>query len=454
MNKWRFCTRTVLATCAVGLSFLGGFTPAAAQAPKAIVQADFIVAVVNSEPITNNEVQALRQRLERDAAAQGTARPNLQELQQQALEQLINEKAQLQLALDTGIKVDDEAVDQAEMNVASSNQVSREELRKRLEQEGLTVSLFRAQLRDQLILARLREREMETRIKVSEQEIAQFLAEKNSGARVQSVPEINLAMILIAVPENSSDDKLQALQQRAEDVASRARRGEPFAELAKTYSETIDRGARGGEMGLRSAERYPELFVQAIERLRVNDIAGPLRSGAGFHVLKVLERRDPPPVGLSVTQTRSRHILLRPSAGMSPEQAVARLSELRQQILAGRVSFARAAQELSQDGSASKGGDLGWVGPGQFVPEFEQVMNRLNLNQVSEPLVSRFGAHLIEVLERRSTALSPSEQREMARAALREKKMDAAYARWVEDTRGSAYVELREAPLLNAAPAR
>jgi peptidyl-prolyl cis-trans isomerase SurA len=454
MNKLRPSIRSVLLACAIGIPAMGGFGPVAAQAPKAIQQADFIVAVVNSEPITNNEVQTMRLRLEREAAARGGARPDAQELNRLALEQLINDKAQLQLARENGIRIDDDAVDQAEMNVASSNQITREELRKRVAQEGLSVNLFRNQLREQLTLTKIREREVESRVRISEQEIDLFLAEKSSGPRVSGEPEINLGMILIAVPENSTDAAVQALEQRAKDVAARARRGEAFAELAKTQSEAFDKGAKGGEMGLRSADRYPELFVNAIQKLRVNEVADTVRSGAGFHILKLLERRDPPPVGLTVTQTRARHILLRAGPNLSRDQAVARLAELRKQIVAGRVSFARAAQETSQDGSASQGGDLGWAGPGQFVPEFEQVMNRLNPGQVSEPLVSRFGVHIIEVMERRNVPLTEREQREMARAALREKKMDETYTRWVDETRGRAYVEMREPPLLNTAPAR
>ena len=454
MNKLRTSTCSALVVSAIGLAVLSSHAPVAAQAPKAILQADFIVAVVNSEPITNNEVQSMRLRLEREAAARGGARPSAEELNRQALDQLINDKAQLQVARENGIKVDDDAVDQAEMNVASSNQITRDELRKRVAQEGMSASQFREQLRNQLTLGKVREREVESRVKISEQEIDQFLLEKSSGPRAAGDAEINLAMILIAVPENSSESQLKALEQRAQDVAARARRGEAFADLAKSFSEAFDKGAKGGEMGLRSADRYPELFVQATDKLRVNDIAGPVRSGAGFHILKLLERRDPPPVGLTVTQTRARHILLRAGPNMSRDQAVARLTEVRKQIVSGRVPFARAAQEISQDGSASQGGELGWATPGMFVPEFEEVMNRLGPGQVSEPLVSRFGVHIIEVMERRNMALSEREQREMARAALREKKMDETYTRWVEETRGRAYVEMREPPLANTSPAR
>lgn len=454
MNKLRFCTRSALLACAMGISALGTLGPVAAQAPKAIQQADFIVAVVNSEPITNHEVQTLRLRLEREAAARGGPRPSAQELTQLALDQLINDKAQLQLARENGIKVDDEAVDQAEMNVASNNQISRDELRKRVAQEGLSVSMFREQLRQQLTLTRIREREVESRVRVSEQEIDQYLAEKASGPRVEGSPEINLGMILVAVPESSTEAQVATLAQRAQDIAARARRGESFTELAKTHSEAFDKGAKGGEMGLRTADRYPELFVQAVQKLRINEIAGPVRSGAGFHILKLLERREPPPVGLTVTQTRARHILLRASPSMSRDQAVAKLADVRKQILSGRVNFARAAQDLSQDGSASQGGDLGWAGPGMFVPEFEQVMNSLNPGQISEPLVSRFGVHIMEVIERRNVPLTEREQRDMARAALREKKMDDTYRRWVDETRGRAYVEMREPPSLNTAPAQ
>jgi peptidyl-prolyl cis-trans isomerase SurA len=251
-------------------------------------------------------------------------------------------------------------------------------------------------------------------------------------------------MVLIAVPENSSESAVKALGERAADVARRARAGENFTELAKAFSQTPDRGANGGEMGLRPADRYPELFLEATRQLKVGDVAAPVRSSAGFHILKVLERRQA--TTLLVTQTRARHILLRPSAQISQGQAVAKLTQVRQAVVSGKSDFAVLARELSQDGSAQQGGDLGWANPGMFVPEFEQVMNRLRPGQVAEPLVSRFGVHLIEVTDRRNAPMSEQEQRTMARNALREKKLDEAYATWVEDIRGRAYVEMREPP--------
>ena len=420
---------------------------AIAQGTPAIRQADFIVAVVNSEPVTNSEVLTMRNRLVRELAGRGGQLPPREVLEQQALDLLIQEKAQLQLAQELGIKVDEDQIDQAEANIAAGNQLTREALRERLTREGTTPAAFRNQLKNQLTLSRLREREVEGRIRISEQDIDTYLKEQGQGA--SSAPaEINLAMILVAVPENATPDQVALAQTRALDIVQRARRGEDFAQLARTYSQAFDKGANGGVMGLRSTERYPELFVQAVSQLRPQEVTDPVRSGAGFHILKLLEVRQA--TAITVVQTRARHILLRPGAQLTVDQAVARLQELRRDLLAGRTSFARAAQEISQDGSAAQGGDLGWAGPGQFVPEFEQVMSRLQPGEISDPLVSRFGVHIIEVNERRRMAVPEKEQREMARTALREKRLDEAYERWTQDVRGRAYIELREPPQLPA----
>ena len=442
MNKLltRSCSPLLLALAAWALCPV-----VQAQNATPVRAADFIVAVVNSEPVTNSEVLLIRNRLIRELSARGGQLPSLPQLNQQALEMLINEKAQLQQAQELGIKVDDDQIDQAEANVAASNQLTREALHQRLARDGTALTTFRTQLKDQLILSRLREREVEGRIRVSEQDIDAYMSEQGQGAGTAPA-EINLAMILVAVPENATEADVRAAQAKAQDIAQRARRGEDFAQLAKAHSQAIDKGANGGVMGLRSTDRYPELFVEAVSKLRAQEVTDPVRSGAGFHVLKLLETRQAS--AMTVVQTRARHILLRPTAQLSRDQAVARLQEVRRDILTGRVGFARAAQELSQDGSAAQGGDLGWASPGQFVPEFEQVMNRLQPGQISDPLVSRFGVHILEVTERRRMAVPEKEQRDMARAALREKRLDEAYERWVEEVRGRAYVEMREAPQL------
>lgn len=443
MNELLLHTRHALKT-ALTVLILGHACIGHAQSAGTIRSADFIVAVVNSEPVTNSEVQAVRSRLVRELSARGTPIPPDAQLNQQALEQLINEKAQLQQAQEQGIRIEEDQVDQAEANLAASNQLSREGLHQRLAQEGLTVTAFRRQLRNQITLTRLREREVDSRIRITDQEIEQFLREQGQSA-LEASPELNIAMILVAVPENSSAAELKRLEDKARDIARRARSGEDFAALAKAHSEAMDKGAQGGEMGLRPADRYPELFVEAVQSLAPQAVAGPVRSGAGFHILKLLERRQASAT-MTVVQTRARHILLRPTAQLSRDQATARLQEVRRQIVTGQTSFTRAAQQISQDGSAAQGGDLGWASPGQFVPEFEQVMNRLQPGQISDPLVSRFGVHILEVTERRQVAVPEKEQREMARAALREKRLDEAYERWVEDVRGRAYVEMRDPP--------
>jgi peptidyl-prolyl cis-trans isomerase SurA len=444
MNNLISPARSALLASVLGtIAWLGASGALAQTPPAAIRQADFIVAVVNSEPITNQEVQVLRQRLAKESARRGN-NPEAGELTREAREQHLNEKAQLQQARDAGIKIENEAIDQAELNVAASNQLTREEMHKRLAQDGIALSTFRAQLSTQLTLSRLREREIEGRVRVSDLEVEQFLRDQLKAQAAQVPAQLNLGMILIAVPENSTEQAIQALSARATDIARRARGGENFAELAKTFSQTADRGANGGDMGLRPADRYPDLFIEATSSLNAGEVAAPVRSAAGFHILKVIERRQANT--LLMTQTRARHILLRPSAQMSQAQAVDRLTEVRQAVLSGKADFAAMAREMSQDGSAQQGGDLGWANPGMFVPEFEQVMNGLRPGQVAAPLVSRFGVHLIEVTDRRSAPMSDQEQRAMARNALREKKLDEAYATWLEDIRSRAYIEMREPP--------
>jgi peptidyl-prolyl cis-trans isomerase SurA len=406
--------------------------------------ADFVVAVVNSEPITNQEVQALSLRLQRDARAQGLG-TTVSETKRLALEQLINDKVQIQQAASLGVVVDESAINQAEATVASNNQLSVEALRSRLQQEGLSFNTFREQLRQQLLLTRVREREVDNRIRISDVEINQFLNEQIQRQARQVSNDVNLGMILIGVPENSTPDQIKVLADQAQTVLTRARNGEDFASLATSFSTSPDRAANAGAMGLRPADRYPELFVQATSALPVGGVANLVRSGAGFHILKVLERQSPPTT-LLATQTRARHILLRPSAQLSQAQALEQLGAVRRDILSGKADFAEVARRISQDGSAPQGGDLGWASPGMFVPEFEQTMNQLRPGQLAEPLVSRFGVHLIEVIERRDAPMTDAEQRNLARSVLREGKLEESFASWLQDIRGKAFIEMRESP--------
>ena len=403
--------------------------------------AEYIVALVNSEPVTNTEVQSRVERILREnAEAQRVPRAELSRL---VLERVIAERAQLQLAKENAIKIDDVAVDQAEETVARQNQITVPELRRRVVAEGMTQSEFRTDLRNQLLLTRLREREVNSRVKVSDVEVDQYLQEQRSAAKPQ---EINLAQVLVIVPENATEAQVATLQQKARTIADRARAGEDFAKLARELSDAPDR-ASGGVLGLRSADRYPPLFVEATQNTAVNGITGPVRSPAGFHVLKVLAKAQQGGIAEgTVTQTQVRHILLRTDAQRSTAQAIDQLAEFKRRLQSGTADFAGLARDNSQDGSAKDGGELGWTRPGQFVPEFEEVVERLAPGQVSDPVVTRFGVHLIQVEGRRDAQLSQTELREAGRNALREKKTDEAFETWAQEVRARAYVEFRETP--------
>lgn len=414
-------------------------------APQAQRSADFIVAVVNSEPITNHEVQRELQRVVQQLAQQGRPAPDLRMLAQQVLQNLISHKAQLQIARETGIQIDDAAVDQAVQSVARQNQLDVAELHRRLLGDGISVSQFRTQLREQLTLTRLRERDVDARVRVSDLEVDQFLREQQNTIDPSTL-QINLAQILVAVPDEATPVQVAALQAKAQRALGRARAGEDFVALVTEFSDAAE-SAQGGQLGLRTAYRYPPLFLEATQNLAVGDVSALVRSGAGFHILKVIEKISPKLPTMAVTQSRARHILLRPSPQLTEAAASTQLSDFKRRIVAGQADFAALAREHSQDGSAAQGGDLGWASPGMFVPEFEAVMDRLTPGQVSDPLVSRFGVHLIQLTERRKATLSPQEQRETVRAMLREKKLEEAFVTWAQDVRGRAYVELRDPPL-------
>ena len=407
-------------------------------------QADFIVAVVNSEPVTNNEVRARMARAEAQLAQQGGAMPPRDLLAREVLERIILERVQLQQAKEAGIKVDDFAVSQAEQGVARQNSMSVDELYRRLGRDGMGKERFREELRNQLLLQRLREREVEARVKVSDLDIDQYLREQQAGTDATAM-EINLGHVLVLVPENASPAEVAARQARAQRAADKVRAGEDFAAVAREFSDAPEGQRNAGQLGLRPADRYPELFVNSTLGLPVGSIVGPVRSPAGFHVLKVIERVT---AGLPTTvmQNHARHILLRTGPQLSESAAAARLAEYRRRVQAGLADLGALAREHSQDGSAKDGGDLGWATPGRYVPEFEQALNALAPGDISEPVVSRFGVHLIQLLERRQAKLTQREQRDMARDTVREKKLDEAYATWAQELRGRAYVEYRDPP--------
>jgi peptidyl-prolyl cis-trans isomerase SurA len=405
--------------------------------------ADFIAAVVNSEPITDSDVRAeVRRTIAHLTELRQPAPPDA-ELRRGVLERLINERAQLQVARETGVRVDDAAVTQAEQNVARQNKVSLDELHRNLAKDGLDVAGFRQQLHNQLVLARLHEREVESRIRISEQDIDRYLQDLQSNNTDPYAMDINLAQILIAVPEKASPAQVATLQARAQKTLSRIRAGEPFEQVMKEVSGA-DR-SNGGQLGLRRADRYPPSFVEATQLLRVGGVSDLIRSGAGFHILQVVEKRLPATFTKTVVQTRARHILLRPSSVLTEAGAAARLNDFKKRIQSGSASFESLAQQNSQDGSAAQGGDLGWASPGMFVPEFEITMAQLKDGEISDPMVSRFGVHLIQVTERRRVDMTPRELRDWVTSVLKEARLERAYATWAQDIRNRAFVEIRDA---------
>lgn len=414
----------------------------AAAAPAAPRSADFIVAVVNSEPVTNVEVQQQVERLRAQAEASNMPADTLR---RQALEMLIGQKIQLQMASERNLQVDNFAVQQAEESVARQNSMTMTELRARLVREGISETQFRADLKKQLVIQKLREAEVDSKVRVSDLDIDQYLREQKAKAGMaNAVTQLNLGHILVTVPENASEAQVKQLQAKAQQAADKIRAGEDFQAAVAEFSDVPD-GKGGGPMGMRPADRYPELFVKATQSTAVGSIAGPVRSPAGFHILKVLEKSSSE-VPAIVTQSHARHILLRPSAQLSEAQAVERLEDYRRRVLAQQDTFDDLARRYSEDGSAKEGGDLGWASPRKFVPEFEEALNSLQPGEISPPIASRFGIHLIQLLERREAKLNQREQRDMVRSIVRENKLEQAFSTWAQEARARAYVEYREPP--------
>jgi peptidyl-prolyl cis-trans isomerase SurA len=413
----------------------------AAHAQARIALVDRIVAVVNSEVVTASELNERVAFALRELRRQGTPLPEPGVIEKQMLERVILDKAQVQLARDTGLRVDEVQVDRAIERIAENNKLTLVNFRKALEADGVTFERFREDLRMQILLTRLREREVDDKIQVSDSEIDLYLAEATEAGT--SGAEYNLAHILVRLPEQAGPERIDQARARAEKVVAEARAGADFAKLAASYSDAGD-ALQGGAMGWRPHDRLPEVFASAAKDLRPGDVSGVLRSPAGFHVLKLLERRGVSAVvGPPVTQTHARHILVRTSEIVSEADARRRLTDLRERIVTGGADFADLARLHSEDGSAARGGDLDWVYPGDVVPEFERAMNALKPGEISQPVKTPFGWHLVQVLERRTADMSAERRRLAARQALRERKVDEAYQEWLRQLRDRTYVEIR-----------
>jgi peptidyl-prolyl cis-trans isomerase SurA len=414
-------------------------SPLAAAAQ--VLPVDRIVAVVNKDVITATELEEAVAGAQRQLRRQGTPLPERGLLERQMLERLILDKAQLQLARDRGVRVDELQLDRAVQRVAQNNKLSLADFRKALERDGVPFQAWREDLREQIVLSRLREREVDDRVQVSESEVDLFLAD--AQAKPDQRVEYQISHILVRVPEQASPERIETARARAQKALDAARGGADFASLAASYSDAPD-ALQGGSLGWRSHDRLPELFSGALAAMQPGAVSEILRSPAGFHLLKLSERRGAALDGAApVAQTRLRHILIRASESMSESEALRRLNDLRARIVSGAADFGEMARAYSGDATAARGGELDWIYPGDTVPDFERAYQELKVGEISRPVRTPFGYHLIEVLERRSAEQSPERRRQQARQALRERKAEEAYQEWLRQLRDQIYVELR-----------
>ncbi len=408
--------------------------------PGRIQTLDHVVAVVNNEVIARSELNLRRARIERQLTQQGASLPPRDALDKQVLERMIIDKLQVQLAREQGVRVDDTTLDRTIARIAEQNRMTVQQFRDRLEREGIAFATFRNEIRDEILASRVRDREIDRRLQVSEADIDDYLKQQQNQ---DTQSEVNLGHILVRIPEGASAEVIAQRRARAEQLLMQLKGGAEFARLAASNSDGFE-ATRGGEMGLRPLDRYPQLFIEGVRGLKTGDTSAVLQSAAGFHILRVLEQRGGNAAGPTlVQQTRARHILLRNADGLTDEEAQRRLNDYKQRIDSKAATFDDLARRFSRDGSAAQGGDLGWLYPGDTVPEFERAMDALPPGQVSVPIQSPFGWHLIEVLERRTSEVGADRKRLVARQAVRERKADEVTEEWLREIRDAAYVEIR-----------
>jgi peptidyl-prolyl cis-trans isomerase SurA len=413
-------------------------TPPSATPASREALLDRVVAVVNDEAITQYEVAEQRRSVLMQMRDAKVSPPSPDVLDRQVLERLITERALLQFAKETGVRVDDTAVERTVQRIAQENKLSPDEFRKVLERENIPYAKYREDIRREITLQRLREREVESRVGASDAEVDQFLA--TSAARDGGDVEYLLSHILVTVPEQASPDQVAARQQRAVTALQQVKTGGDFAQVAASFSDAQD-ALTGGNLGWRSAARLPTVFVEVVRGLDKGGVSNVLRSPAGFHIVRLVDVRDRNAPTI-VDQTRVRHILIRVSETVADADARVRIDRVKDRLDSG-AKFEDMARVNSEDGSAAKGGELGWLNPGDTVPEFEQAMNRLALGETSGPVRTQFGWHLIRVEERRKQDVSKDRQREQARTAIRQRKADEQFQEFVRQTRDRAYVEYK-----------
>ena len=412
--------------------------PVPSAAPPRVVAIDRVIAVVNDEAITQYELDDARRIVVQQLKQQNVQQPAADVLDKQVLERLITERALLQHAKDSGIKVDDTQVERAIQRIAEDNKLTLDGLRQALAREGVAYVRYREDVRSEIVMQRLREREVDARITVSDAEVENYLAtiKAQSGGEA----EYRLAHILVLVPEQANAEQIEAKRRRAEEALKNIRDGTDFGQVAAGFSDASD-ALSGGNLGWRPGARLPTVFAETVRGMKAGDVSPVLRSAAGFHIVKLIDRRSRNEPAL-VDQTHVRHILIRVNETTSEAEGKAKIDRLKDR-LDGGAKFEDMAKLNSEDASSAKGGDLGWLGPGDTVPVFEEAMSKLAVNQVSAPVRTPFGWHLIEVLGRRKQDVSADRERMQAQLAIRQRKSDEAFQDWVRQTRDRAYVEVR-----------
>ena len=424
----------LLATAIGGACAAGA--PAQSTAP--IVELDRIVAIVNDDVITRSELEARFSSVSAQLRRTGTPLPPSEVLRRQVLERLIVDRVQLQLARESGIRIDDETLNRALLQLAERNRLALREFRNALERDGYDFAKFREELRDEIAISELRKRQVESRVRVSERDVDDYLSTiENQGAD----SEYHIGHILIAVPDGASPEEIAEARERTEGVLGEIRAGADFANMAAANSDGRQ-ALEGGDLGWRKAPDLPTMLGDAVLRLAVGEVTEPIRSASGFHLVKLIdERRGERPV--VVEQTRARHILIVLDELTDEAAARRELSALRERVVNGE-DFGELARARSDDtGSAPKGGDLGWINPGDTVPEFENAMASLEPGGLGEPFKSQYGWHIVQVLERREHDDTGAARRAEALRSLRARKIEEDMQSWVRQVRGEAYVEYR-----------
>ncbi|MFM7122915.1 MAG: peptidylprolyl isomerase [Fluviibacter sp.] len=438
LNRFKTMVAVIFsAALMVGVSQAAPANPVPVQRSSQPQTLDRIVAVVNDGVITQNQLNSRVRSATSQLHRQKVQLPPQEILRQQVLDQMITERAQVQTAKEAGIQVDDSDLEQALVRVAANQKMTPQQMRQVVEKDGIAWPDFREEIRSQMMIARVREREVDARVNVSPGEVDNFLANQ---AATGAGEEVHLAHIIIRIPEGASPETLNKLRLKAVSIDEQAKAGKDFGQLAATYSESND-AMQGGDLGFRPLDSLPQVMSSAIANLKPGQVSDVVRSPSGFHIVKLIARKGGSALP-QIQQTHARHILIKVTEVTSEAEARQKINQVHSRLKNGE-DFAALAKLYSQDGSAQKGGDLGWLYPGDTVPAFDQAMNALKIGEISNPVQSQFGFHIIQVLERRTTDVSQERQRQRATMALRQRKLEEANQEWIRQVRDRAYVEIR-----------